>query len=353
MSLRRTLGRPIPLLAIVLAASGVETMQPTPARAPTADTPGSHLIDRVIPAYGMTSVHDARSRAGDLFARVHAFLGEIDAKVMSGELHRTPAPAPQDGKKRKKGEPAAVAGQRAALPEEQQLQALYEELLVADQHLRPADVEGQIPVIEQWQIDGCYSDLARAAELLRLGLGDDTWNNLDAMHRAWSQSYASSAGPAREAKLQELMKEKKLSKREAEEELARTRWEAPYPDARTIEVPAAPAAPAVAPEAPAVAAPKAAADATRASLDAAKAAASDATPAAAPESDSEAVTEEPSEEPAMAEEPSEEPASEEPAEEPAVEAEPEPAAQPEPEVEKPAPAKPKPAAEPASDLPDL
>ncbi len=341
--------RPIPLLALVLAAGGAETMQPTPARAPTPETPGSHLIDRVIPAYGMTAVqNDGRSRAGDLFTRVHAFLGDVEAKVMSGDLHRgSTAPAAKDGKKRKKDEPAAPA-QRTALPEEQQLQALYDELVAADAHLRPAGSTAEIPATEQWQIDGCYADLARAAELLRLGLGDAAWNDLDAQHGAWAARYHSGPGPAREAKLNELMKEKKLSRREAEEELVRMRWEAPYPDARTIELPTAPVAPT---EVPAAAKPV---------VEAARAVATPVatpvvTPVVEPEPATPAVAETPAEEPAAVEEP----VAETPAEEPAMETpvEPEPVAEPEPEpaVEKPAPpaAKPTPAPEPASDLPDL
>src|SRR3954462_129025 len=131
--------RSLPLLAVMLAASGAEKMAPTPPRPPEAQSPSTHLVDRVIPAYGMDSRYaDPTSRVKALSERIHGFVGELEARTMAGKLHPAAPPGPPTRRaklhpaapasagddEKKKNKPQPKAGPRAQSAEERDLQEM-------------------------------------------------------------------------------------------------------------------------------------------------------------------------------------------------------------------------------------
>ena len=238
--------RPLSLTLLQLATAAAlvaadPAMAPTPAKPPRAVGPDNHLVDRVIPAYGMQVLRTESGdrRGAELYHRVHAFVGEIEVKVMAGTLRRgsnqTRMSADDQGRPKKE---TPQSGQRQPLVEEQQLLALWDELTKLDEALRVPGSTYAIP--EQAHLDAAFSDLARAAESLRLGLGDDTYTALDGEHRVWLGHYAAALTEARDAKVKELMKgSKKMSQRDAE--AAVRGMDLRVDDAQVARVPAAPA----------------------------------------------------------------------------------------------------------------
>ena len=238
--------RPLSLTLLQLATAAAlvaadPAMAPTPAKPPRAVGPDNHLVDRVIPAYGMQVLRTESGdrRGAELYHRVHAFVGEIEVQVMSGTLRRgsnqTRMSADDQGRPKKE---TPQSGQRQPLVEEQQLLALWDELTKLDEALRVPGSTYAIP--EQAHLDAAFSDLARAAESLRLGLGDDTYTALDGEHRVWLGHYAAALTEARAAKVGELMKgSKKMSQRDAE--AAVRGMDLRVDEAQVARVPAAPA----------------------------------------------------------------------------------------------------------------
>jgi len=191
-------------------------MAPTPAKPPVPVGLDHHLVDRVISAYGMNvpRSHTGDHRAAELYHRVHAFVGEVEVKVMTGALRRVSTPAVDDKGRPLKDAPPSSA-QRLPLVEEQQLLALWDELTKLNHRLSVPGSAYAIP--EQTHLDAAFSELARAADSLRLGLGDDTYTALEGEHRAWLARYAAHLAAARAAKVAELMNgPQKMSQREAE-----------------------------------------------------------------------------------------------------------------------------------------
>lgn len=369
----------------VVVLSAADTVQPTPSKAPVPTGVRNQLVDRVIPAYGMTlkrgPVIDL-SAAG-LARRAVGFAAEVEARVMAGELHRVgpsfSIPLDSKGVAVANAQPQVIP--RKALPEEVELLKLFDATVTLRERLSPPGLS--LPIPEQQDLDEAMSSLARAAELLRQGLGDDTYTDLDARAVAWQQRYHLARAQVRDAKIAELMSAGQ-SRAKAEQAVDAMTLDIPTPSLEGIpeELRAA-----VVEEAPAKAetpAPKPAAAPTPAPKPEpsdlppleAEPEPSDLPPLEAPEPAPAAEPEampEPAPEPAEPEalpEPEPEPAPAPAEPEPAVEAEPEPMpAQPEPEPEPaaepepepaPAPAEPEPAPAPApapaldlDDLPDL
>lgn len=227
MSTLRALLIPLALPAALAAAETaaaapaptVPAMAPTPSNPPMPIGRHNHLVDRAIPAYGMnlhrTAVIDLT--AAQLVGAVRRLVADVDTKTMSGALHR-PAPTyaiPTD----EKGQPIKNAApqlvQRKPLDEEQRLMALVEALTKREVILRPGGISAPIP--EQQLLDAAFADLARAAEALSLGIGDELYTNLEAQHTAWLQRYHFALAKAREDKIAELMNgPDKLSRSRAE-----------------------------------------------------------------------------------------------------------------------------------------
>ena len=247
-------------LPLALTAAEPQTMQPTPANPPQPIGRHNHLVDRVIPTYGMnlhrTSVIDLT--AGQLVAEIQRFVGDVDTKVMGAGLHR-PVPiyaVPMDdhGRPMKGAAPQLV--QRKPLAEEEHLMALVEALTKREVILRPGGISAPIP--EQQMIDAAFSDLAKAAESLSLGLGDELYTNLEGQHTAWQQRYHYALAQAREAKIKELTEgPKKVSRSHAEEAVEKMDLisELPAMDDTPAANAPAPATPAAMPEAVAAAQP--------------------------------------------------------------------------------------------------
>jgi len=250
--------------ALVFAGDSLPQIAPTPAKPPKATADTFYLVDKVIPAYGMRYLpYEHADRALALVNDIKAFVAEVDSKTMEGSLHRAPPPPPSDHKAKDKDKPAPLAmpGVRTPLPEEVTLNDLLGRLVVLEQRLK-ASRPAELPIPEQWTIDGALSDLHRAADLLRLGLNDGTYTSLEAQQRAWLQAYLGWAVQAREQKIAQMMAaNKKLSRKDVEAQLEKTGWKPSYPEAgQVVTAPGAvpaPAAPAAKPEAKPAAPPEA------------------------------------------------------------------------------------------------
>lgn len=369
----------------VVVLSAADTVQPTPSKAPVPTGTRNQLVDRVIPAYGMTlqrgPVIDL-SAAG-LARRAVGFAAEVEARVMAGELHRVgpsfSIPRDSKGVATPGAQPQVIP--RKPLPEEVELLELFDATVTLRERLSPPGLS--LPIPEQQDLDEAMSSLSRAAELLRQGLGDDTYTDLDARAVAWQQRYHLARAQVRDAKIAELMSTGQ-SRAKAEQAVDAMTLDVPTPslegipeELRAVVVEEAPAkAETPAPEAQPAAAPTPEPKPEPSDLPPLEAEPepSDLPPLDAPEpapaAEPEAMPEpapEPAEPEAMPEpkpEPAPAPAEPEPAVEPEPEPmpaqpapEPEPAAEPEPA---PAPAEPEPAPAPApapaldlDDLPDL
>ena len=209
--------------AVVLSASeAAPVMIPTPAKAPAVTGPNNNLVDRVIPAYGMNLPRGVMLdlNAAQLAITARAFAADVEAKVLSGELRRGAATfavaTDSKGLPVRGAEPQITA--RIPLPEEIQLLALFDATVKTQARLSPSGMSA--PIAEHQQLDEALAALSRAAEMLRLGLGDDLYIDLDARAVAWKQRIYAARIQVRETRIAELMSSnKKLSRRAAEEKV--------------------------------------------------------------------------------------------------------------------------------------
>jgi len=209
--------------AVVLSASeAAPVMTPTPAKAPAVTGPNNNLVDRVIPAYGMNLPRGVMLdlNAAQLAITARAFAADVEAKVLSGELRRGAATfavaTDSNGLPVRGAEPQITA--RIPLPEEIQLLALFDATVKTQARLSPSGISA--PIAEHQQLDEALAALSRAAEMLRLGLGDDLYIDLDARAVAWKQRIYAARIQVRETRIAELMSSnKKLSRRAAEEKV--------------------------------------------------------------------------------------------------------------------------------------
>lgn len=237
------------LLAAITVPAFAADMKPTPSKEPKAGKNKTHLVDKTVPAYGITSRYASPSRDIDvLYHVIRDYTAEIEGMVMAGDLHRA---SMAESKAKNKGE-------RQLSDEEARLIELLEELSQADVILHPSTTPDGVVLPQQWQIDESFANLQRAGDLLRVTLSDEAFASIDVMHQAWLANYKATAGKARDAKINEVMKERKLSRKEAEKLLEREHWHPPYPEMRAdanYSVSTTPAAAAPEPQAEAPVAP--------------------------------------------------------------------------------------------------
>jgi hypothetical protein len=207
------------LPAAMFAASDIPTFAPTPARAPKASGRTTMLVDRVIPGYGMDLPRrlNMNLSAADLALRARDLAATVEAGVMAGTLHRASPSYGVATDKRGNAINGASAQimPRQVLPEETELLALFDQTVTLLDQLQPRGLSAPIP--EHQLLDEALSSLTRAAELLRLGLGDDTYTDLDARTILWQQRFRQVRSATREQTINELMATTpKLSRRDAE-----------------------------------------------------------------------------------------------------------------------------------------
>lgn len=217
-----SLALPGALFAASEPSSTIPTMAPTPAKAPPITGPDNQLVDRVIPAYGMYLPRgvDIDVAAAQLAQQAMRFAADVEAKVMAGELRRGAATygiaTDAKGLPVRGAQPEITA--RAPLPEERTLLALFDATVKMRERLTPSGISA--PIAEHQHIDAALSALTRAAELLRFGLGDDTYTDLDARSVAWKQRIYAARLQVRETRIAELMSaDKRLNRSRAEAEV--------------------------------------------------------------------------------------------------------------------------------------
>lgn len=210
----------LPGALIAASQSGTPTMTPTPAKPPAVTGPDNHLIDRVIPAYGMYLQRGVGidAAAAALARESLRFAADVEAKVMAGELRRGAATfgvATDDKGLPLRGAQPEITP-REPLPEERTLLALFDATVKMRERLTPSGISA--PIAEHQHIDASLSALTRAAELLRFGLGDDTYTDLDARAVAWKQRIYAARLQVREARIAEVMAgDKRMNRKRAEQ----------------------------------------------------------------------------------------------------------------------------------------
>ena len=227
--LSATLAALLPLGAA--AAADLPPMQlEEPVRQPAAKTLSTDLVDRVIPAYGTYHYQPYRkdSRLESLYNRIRLFTSVIDARVMSGELVRPPTKwvKPTDEQGRSYVDADLVPAERAPLPEELELLGLMEELAI---------FKASLPFpnhYEEWHLDNSWRDLNRSADLLRLGLNEDGYLNLEAQYHAWYAHYQQLLRLARAEYAIQLMETEGLSSSQAMSRATQDIQQVPYPKMR-------------------------------------------------------------------------------------------------------------------------
>ena len=175
-------------IAMPTAMSWAVELQPMtlePSQPPQPATTSDHLVDAVIPAYGVRdrSPYRLSSRMNTLYRQVQLFTGHVDALVLSNTLatpddswdflpeEQFPAAA----------RPRLVKAQ--LLPQQEQLVALLAEVM---------RFEETTPLpnrYERWHINNSYRDIYRSAEHLALAIGDMRFTALRDLHRAWKDYY--------------------------------------------------------------------------------------------------------------------------------------------------------------------
>ncbi len=218
----RMLSRCLLSLALpgALVAASTPTMTPTPARAPAVTGPDTQLVDRVIPAYGMYLQRGVGidAAAAALAQESLRFAADVEAKVMAGELRRGAATfgiaTDARGLPIRGAQPQITA--RAPLSEERTLLALFDATVKMRERLTPSGISA--PIAEHQHIDASLSALTRAAELLRFGLGDDIYTDLDARSVAWKQRIYAARLQVRETRIAEVMAaDRRISRSRAEQ----------------------------------------------------------------------------------------------------------------------------------------
>ena len=132
-SLTTLLGLVAPLGSLL--AADLPTMAPTPSNPPAEGPSRTHLVDRVIPAYGTVHYRPYRmeSRTEDLYNQVREFSADLEARVMGGGLALPPVsveqPLDENGLPVVDAEPVYIP--RARLPEEERLAELLGQVAIA------------------------------------------------------------------------------------------------------------------------------------------------------------------------------------------------------------------------------
>ncbi|MFW5699252.1 MAG: hypothetical protein ACOCYN_05280, partial [Planctomycetota bacterium] len=204
----------------------MEVPQSNPPPAEESSRSG-RLIDQVVPSYGVYHMRPYRAESGAeaLYYEAKTFTARVDAKVMAGELARPATayeqPTDEDGRPIPDARP--VLKEREPLSEEVEIARLLQRL---------AELREEIPFpnhYEQWHLDNTQRNLVRTAELLRLGLGDDRYLQLEQMHAAWRQHYLDLLKQARHQRAQELITLEEMRPTEALLQAEREIPDVPFP----------------------------------------------------------------------------------------------------------------------------
>ncbi|TVR44273.1 MAG: hypothetical protein EA402_07385 [Planctomycetota bacterium] len=168
-----------------LAASELPQMVLKPVQPPPPQSASDHLVDAVIPAYGVRSSSPYRlsSRMNELYHQVQQFTGDLDARVLTGALA-----VKDDVWKPAANDPFPQAARPRLVPAG--LLPEQEELLVWIQRVSEFEAATPLPNhYERWHINTAYRDLFRASDHLALAIGDERFANLRHKHRAWMDYY--------------------------------------------------------------------------------------------------------------------------------------------------------------------
>ena len=134
----------------------------------------SRLVDTVVPAYGMYRQPEPASEAVGLSGEIHAYLATLESDILSGKVR---APAAADPSDKRKNQPVSATSETDLDDHLKRLTAWANELGTTGMSV--------LPIEDTWAIDSAYTDLERAAKMLRLGLDDPTYLSLSNAHQAW------------------------------------------------------------------------------------------------------------------------------------------------------------------------
>ena len=184
------------ILAILAPAGFIAAAELPPMELPTSQPPAavqSHdvrLVNSTVPAFGAINRRAALrdSRIETLAHKIQTYTAALDGRVMTGQVHRTAANYSME--EDEKGYPIAVPNEREPLPEELEIVALLSELAILQEQIPFANA------YEEWHFDQSWASLQRSAELIRLGLSEDAYLNLERLHAAWTTYYHQSLAKA-------------------------------------------------------------------------------------------------------------------------------------------------------------